>query len=93
MPSRRRALCVYCGSSEDITVDHVVPLSRAREFRIRRSILDNPSNRVPCCRACNAEKGNMHPRQWLEAHPEYRRRLVASAKYLSDTVRRIAGLD
>lgn len=93
MSPRKREYCYYCGRSEELTVDHVVPLSRAREYRMRRSVLDNPSNRVPCCRECNQAKGNMSPREWLDAHPEYRHRLKANAKYLSDAVRQIAGLD
>lgn len=84
--------CAYCGSPGEMTVDHVAPLSRWKEFGVRRRILDNDSNRVRCCRACNAAKANMHPREWLEAHPEYRKRLISRAKYLSDTVREIAGI-
>jgi len=84
--------CAYCGSSDELTVDHVVPISRWKEFKVRRRVLDNDSNRVRCCRACNAAKANMHPREWLEAHPEYRKRLIARARYLSDTVREIAGI-
>lgn len=93
MGHRRRPTCAYCGAENADTIDHVVPLSRAREFRVPRRILDNPSNRVPCCLQCNAAKANQHPRQWLDDHPEYRRRLLSSARYLSDTVRRLAGLD
>lgn len=84
--------CVYCGSVEQLTVDHVVPLSRWQEFGLRRRVLDNPSNRVPCCRRCNSEKGNMHPREWLALHPEYVARFAAEAKYLSNAVCLLAGL-
>lgn len=92
MKGRKQRFCVYCGSTENLTVDHVVPLSRWREFHVRRRVLDNNSNRVPCCLACNAAKANTHPREWLEAHPEYRARFIQAAKYLSDTVREIAGI-
>jgi 5-methylcytosine-specific restriction endonuclease McrA len=85
--------CAYCGAPDANTVDHVVPLSLARVCRVPRRVLDNPSNRVPCCAACNSAKSNMHPREWLEAHPDYRKRLKRTARYLSDTVRRLAGLD
>ncbi|MGC9129161.1 MAG: HNH endonuclease, partial [Acidithiobacillus sp.] len=82
MKGRKQPFCVYCGSTENITVDHVVPLSRWREFHVRRRVLDNKSNRVPCCLSCNAANADMHPREWLEAHPEYRARFRREAKYL-----------
>jgi hypothetical protein len=34
----------------------------------------------------------MSPKEWFEKHPEYKERFVREAKYLSDTVKRIAGL-
>ncbi len=89
--SHKRA-CVYCGSDKQLTVDHVVPLSRAREFGVKRSVLDNQSNRVAACAACNAEKGALSPHEWFALHPEYRERFQREAKYLSNAVRRIAGL-
>lgn len=45
--------CVYCGSVDDPTLDHFVPLS-----------LCGPStvwNCVPACERCNACKGDRHP--------------------------------
>lgn len=93
--SRRRRgarACVYCGSTERLTIDHVVPISRWREFGVRRRVLDNNSNRVVACLRCNMEKAAMSPREWFEKHPEYRERFRREARYLSNTVKRIAGL-
>jgi len=90
---KQKEVCAYCGSDEEMTVDHVVPISRWQEFHVKRRVLDNKSNRVPCCRKCNAEKGCMSPREWFDLHPEYRKRFIAAAKYLSDAVREIAGID
>lgn len=84
--------CVYCGSEEALTTDHVVPISRWREVGVKRRVLDNPSNRVTACRQCNAEKGSMLPAEWFALHPEYKQRFIRRAKYLSDTVKRIAGV-
>ena len=98
MPFRKRArgrnkACVYCGSEEGpFTVEHVVPISRWREFGVKRRVLDNQSNRVMACARCNAEKGAMSPREWFDLYPEYEERFAREAKYLSDTVKRIAGL-
>lgn len=91
--NRKAPSCAYCGAPEADTVDHVVPLSRARECHVPRRVLDNPSNRVPCCAKCNAAKANLLPREWLAANPGYARRLRCAAPYLSDTVRSICGLD
>lgn len=92
MSKRKKPVCVYCGSTEDLTIEHVVPLSRWREFGIRRRVLDNPSNRVMACRKCNAEKGNMPPAQWFELHPEYRKHFIQEARYLSDQIKALTGI-
>jgi len=42
--------CQYCGSSRDLTIDHVHPASRGGEWRWE--------NLVACCTACNARKGS-----------------------------------
>ena len=42
--------CIYCGQNAD-TIDHLTPKSRGGS--------DGPSNKLPACRACNLEKGNM----------------------------------
>lgn len=47
--------CVYCGSSKDLTLDHVIPKSKGG----RTSWL----NLVTACRRCNAFKGNASPEQ------------------------------
>lgn len=84
--------CVYCGKEGHLTNEHVVPISRWREFGVRRRVLDNKSNRVPACAQCNAEKGNMPPQEWFKLHPEYRERFIKEARYISNTVKKIAGL-
>jgi|YNPMSStandDraft_2_1061718.scaffolds.fasta_scaffold46312_1 5-methylcytosine-specific restriction endonuclease McrA len=84
--------CVYCGSTEDLTIEHVIPLSRWREFQLRRRVLDNPSNRVIACRKCNAEKGDMPPAQWFQLHPEYRKRFIQEARFLSNKVKELTGI-
>jgi len=47
--------CVYCGSHEDLTLDHVVPKSRGG-----RTSWDNL---VSACRRCNARKGDYTPEE------------------------------
>lgn len=87
--SKGHKACVYCGSTKNLTIDHVVPISRWRELGVRRRILDNPSNRVIACQKCNFEKGNMLPAEWFKLHPEYKCRFLQKARYLSNTIKAI----
>lgn len=47
--------CVYCGTSRDLTLDHVIPKSKGGRT--------NWLNLVAACRRCNAQKGNGTPEQ------------------------------
>jgi 5-methylcytosine-specific restriction endonuclease McrA len=46
---RRDGACVYCLAMEDLTVDHVVPVSERIDHR--------SSNLVAACFACNHDRG------------------------------------
>ena len=48
--------CAYCGIYDNLTIDHVIPLSRGG--------LHTFDNLVPACRNCNEEKGNRTPEEW-----------------------------
>ncbi len=55
---RDRYTCQYClktGSSADLTLDHVIPRSRAGETTWE--------NLVACCQNCNNRKGNRTPEE------------------------------
>lgn len=45
--------CQYCGSSSDLTIDHVIPKSRNGK--------DTWDNLVTACNKCNHRKGNKTP--------------------------------
>jgi 5-methylcytosine-specific restriction endonuclease McrA len=45
--------CVYCGTSEDLTLDHLVPKSRGGK--------SSWDNLVTACKRCNAKKGDYTP--------------------------------
>jgi len=50
--------CVYCGRpAKALEVDHFDPLSKGGSIEI--------SNIIPCCRWCNASKGNSNPADWI----------------------------
>ncbi len=48
--------CAYCGSEEDITIDHVVPRSKGG--------MDIPKNMVCCCDSCNQDKAHTPWKEW-----------------------------
>jgi len=48
--------CAYCGSEENLTIDHIVPQSKGG--------LDNTKNVVCCCHSCNQSKGHEHWKLW-----------------------------
>lgn len=52
---RDRLKCVYCGTKESLTLDHVVPKSLGGR--------DTWDNLVTACQKCNAKKGSMTPEQ------------------------------
>lgn len=41
--------CHYCGNTDDLTIDHIVPSSQGGK--------DTPSNITVACRSCNSRKG------------------------------------
>ena len=47
--------CVFCGSKENITIDHLIPISKGGSNEI--------NNLFPACRSCNSSK---NASDWLE---------------------------
>lgn len=48
--------CAYCGSDENLTIDHIVPQAKGG--------LDVTKNVVCCCHSCNQSKGHDHWKLW-----------------------------
>ena len=48
--------CAYCGSDEDITIDHVIPRSKGG--------MDTIENMVSCCETCNHDKAHTPWEEW-----------------------------
>jgi len=44
--------CMYCGSNENLTVDHVLPIVKHPELAM------NLDNMVVACKPCNSRKGS-----------------------------------
>lgn len=49
--------CAYCGSTDNLEMDHVIPLSRGGEHA--------GHNVAPACMTCNRSKGARTPFEWL----------------------------
>lgn len=47
--------CQYCGAVKELTIDHVMPVSRGGE--------NSWKNMVACCWKCNNKKGNKTPEE------------------------------
>jgi 5-methylcytosine-specific restriction endonuclease McrA len=68
--------CTYCGDTENLTADHVVPLTRGGT--------NDPSNLTACCVPCNTKKGNrlveeLPPDMSTGFHPTVQAALSASS--------------
>ena len=50
--SRDGHVCMYCGSNDNLTVDHVLPIAKHPELAME---LDNM---VIACKPCNSRKGS-----------------------------------
>lgn len=70
--------CQYCGSGEDLTIDHVVPRSRA-DRGFPGGAKNSWQNCVTACLPCNLRKGNRTPE---EANMPLARRPRAPRGYL-----------
>ena len=60
----RDKVCVYCGADEDLTIDHVVALTRGGPHC--------QENLVVACRSCNSSKNDTPLEEWLLTQPRAR---------------------
>lgn len=67
--------CAYCGSSRNLTMDHVVPISNGG--------LTEACNILPVCSSCNSSKQNREFIKWYTSQPFYtEERLEVILKYI-----------
>jgi len=57
-------VCVYCGASENLSTDHIIPKSRAGVDPRIAMLLDSSDNCVSACRNCNSSKGERDIFEW-----------------------------
>jgi 5-methylcytosine-specific restriction endonuclease McrA len=53
MSRRKRRFCAHCGTPQNLTIDHIIPLAKGG-----KNTLDNLQM---LCYACNTEKADSHP--------------------------------
>ena len=51
-------MCIKCGTTEKITIDHIVPVSKGGE--------DTHENIQPLCSSCNSKKGIMNNKKFMK---------------------------
>ena len=49
--------CVYCGSSENLTLDHIIPITKGGS--------DDQDNLACCCKCCNSSKNDKLLSEWV----------------------------
>jgi hypothetical protein len=62
--ARDRHICCYCGQKKKkLTIDHVKPKSRWKEFGMRKSDMNTWMNAVSSCVSCNHQKADRTPEE------------------------------
>ena len=67
-------MCVYCGSIESLTTDHLIPTSRGGD--------DSAENAVVACKSCNVSKGERGVFEWLGLEEKDKLHRLVAGKYL-----------
>jgi hypothetical protein len=56
--------CTYCGSVNNLTMDHIIPTSHAGVDPRIIKLLDSSDNCICACRNCNSSKGSKDIFEW-----------------------------
>ena len=59
-------MCIYCGATENLTMDHIIPASRAGVDPRVKSLLESADNCVLACRECNSSKSDRDIFEWYD---------------------------
>jgi len=57
-------VCIYCGATENLTMDHIIPASRAGVDPRVKKLLDSADNCVSACKSCNSSKSDRDIFEW-----------------------------
>lgn len=68
--------CVFCGSQENLQMDHLIPRSRGGK--------DSADNMVWSCQTCNSCRGNKGIFAWLGLEKKDNLHILVAGKYLKE---------
>ena len=71
--------CVFCGSPENLSTDHLIPRNRGGD--------DSPDNLVLACRSCNSSRGDKGVFEWLGLKEKDNLHRLVAGKYLKELLR------
>jgi hypothetical protein len=57
-------ICVYCGSTANLSTDHIIPISRAGVDPRIAALLNSTDNCVCACKNCNSKKKDKDIFEW-----------------------------
>ena len=66
--------CVFCGTTENLTSDHLIPRNRGGD--------DSSDNLVLACQACNSSRGDKGIFEWLGLEQKDNLHRLVAGKYL-----------
>jgi hypothetical protein len=68
--------CIYCGSTDDLSVDHLIPRARGGP--------ESGDNAVTACRSCNSSRGDKGIYEWFELGGRNDIPRIVEGKYLKE---------
>lgn len=57
-------VCTYCGATSNLSMDHIIPVSRAGVDQRVITLLNSSDNCVCACKKCNSSKGDRDVFEW-----------------------------
>jgi hypothetical protein len=70
----KKNVCIYCGSTEKLTLEHILPLSRGGP--------NTADNAIFVCKKCNSSKGSKRLYEWFGYANRDKIPSIAEGKYL-----------
>jgi hypothetical protein len=71
--------CVFCGASDDLSTDHLIPRNRGGD--------DSSDNLVLACKTCNSSRGDKGVFEWLGLKEKDKLHRLVAGKYLKQLMK------
>jgi hypothetical protein len=68
--------CIYCGSTKDLSVDHLIPRARGGP--------ESGDNAVTACKSCNSSRGDKGIYEWFQLSGRNEVPRIVEGKYLKE---------